>query len=116
VVPPPQGAVVSTPPASCSTVYVGTAPNLDCGGAFYATVPSAYQVIPPPVGATVTTLPSGAVDQNINGTTYFTFGGVLSAILQRQQLDLPSSRETNLSRYENNGRDRGPCDAGEELL
>jgi hypothetical protein len=27
------------------------------------------------VGATVSTLPSGAVDQHINGTTYFTFGG-----------------------------------------
>jgi hypothetical protein len=34
-----------------------------------------YQVISPPIGATVTTLPSGAVDQNINGTTYFDFGG-----------------------------------------
>jgi hypothetical protein len=32
-------------------------------------------VIPPPVGATVTTLPSGAVDQNIDGATYFTYGG-----------------------------------------
>ena len=32
-------------------------------------------MIPPPVGATVSTLPSGAVDQNINGTAYFTFGG-----------------------------------------
>ena len=42
---------------------------------FYATVPAGYQVIPPPVGATVSTLPSGAVDQNINGTAYFTFGG-----------------------------------------
>jgi hypothetical protein len=34
-----------------------------------------YQVIPPPIGATVTTLPSGVVDQNINGTVYYTFGG-----------------------------------------
>jgi hypothetical protein len=74
-VPPPQGAVVATPPPSCSTVYVGSAPNLDCGGAFYATVPSGYKVIPPPVGATVTTLPDGAVDQNIKGATYFTYGG-----------------------------------------
>ena len=32
-------------------------------------------MIPPPIGSTVTTLPSGAVDQNINGTTYFAFGG-----------------------------------------
>ena len=37
--------------------------------------PDGYKVIPPPVGATVTTLPNGAVDQNVNGTTYFTFGG-----------------------------------------
>ena len=28
-----------------------------------------------PIGSTVNTLPSGAVDQNINGSTYFTFGG-----------------------------------------
>jgi hypothetical protein len=32
-------------------------------------------VVPPPIGSTVTTLPNGAVDQNIHGTTYFTFGG-----------------------------------------
>jgi hypothetical protein len=38
-------------------------------------VPTGYKVIPPPVGSTVTTLPDGAVDQNIKGTTYFTFGG-----------------------------------------
>jgi hypothetical protein len=56
------------------TVYVGNSPNLDCGGAFYAPVPSGYQVIPPPIGATVTTLPDGAVNENINGTTYFRFG------------------------------------------
>jgi hypothetical protein len=74
-VPPPQGAVVPTPPPSCSTVYVGSTPNLDCGGAFYSSVPQGYKVILPPVGATVTTLPNGAVDRNIGGTTYFTFGG-----------------------------------------
>ena len=73
--PPPQGAVVPTPPPSCSTVYVGSTPNLDCGGAFYSSVPQGYKVILPPVGATVTTLPNGAVDRNIGGTTYFTFGG-----------------------------------------
>ena len=28
-----------------------------------------------PIGTTVTTLPSGAVDENINGKTYFAFGG-----------------------------------------
>jgi hypothetical protein len=32
-------------------------------------------VIPPPVGATTWTLPSGAVDQNVNGVTYFAYGG-----------------------------------------
>jgi hypothetical protein len=32
VVPPPQGAVVAIPPPSCSTVYVGSATELDCGG------------------------------------------------------------------------------------
>jgi hypothetical protein len=67
--------VVPTLPPSCSTVYAGTTPDLDCGGAFYSTVPKGYQVIPPPIGSSVTTLPSGAVDQNINGTTYFVFGG-----------------------------------------
>jgi hypothetical protein len=56
-------------------VYQGSTPYLDCGGAYYSTVPNGYKVVPPPIGATVTTLPSGAVDQNIKGTTYFTFGG-----------------------------------------
>ena len=32
-------------------------------------------MIPPPIGATVSTLPSGAVDQNMGGVSYFTFGG-----------------------------------------
>jgi len=32
-------------------------------------------VSPPPIGSTVSSLPSGAVDQNIHGTTYFVFGG-----------------------------------------
>ncbi|MGB9646426.1 MAG: DUF6515 family protein, partial [Stellaceae bacterium] len=72
VVPPPQGAVVAP---SCSTVYVGSATDLDCGGAFYSTVQNGYQVVAPPIGSIVSTLPSGAVDQNINGTTYFVFGG-----------------------------------------
>jgi hypothetical protein len=74
-VPPPQGAVVATPPPSCSTVYVGSASELDCGGAFYTRVENGYKVSPPPIGSSVTILPSGAVDQNINGTTYFVFGG-----------------------------------------
>ena len=75
MVPPPQGAVVAIPPPSCSTVYVGSATELDCGGAFYARVENGYKVSPPPVGSSVTTLPSGAVDQNIKGTTYFVYGG-----------------------------------------
>jgi len=78
VVPPPQGAVVATPPPSCPTIYSGAGtPDLDCGGAFYATAPNGagYKVIPPPIGSTVNTLPVGAVDRSINGTTYFTFGG-----------------------------------------
>ena len=33
-----------------------------------------YQVIPPPIGATTWTLPNGAVDQNVNGVTYFAYG------------------------------------------
>ena len=57
------------------TVYVGSATDLDCGGAFYSTVQNGYQVVPPPIGSTVSALPSGAVDQNIDGTTYFVFGG-----------------------------------------
>jgi len=48
--------------------------GLDCGGAFYAPVAGGYQVIPPPIDATVWYLPSGAVDQNINGVTYFSYG------------------------------------------
>jgi len=66
---------VPSPPPSCSTVYVGSSTELDCGGPFYARVENGYKVSPPPIGSTVTTLPNGAVDQNIKGTTYFTFGG-----------------------------------------
>jgi len=60
VVAPPQGAVVATPPSSCSNVYIGGATDLDCGGAFYAAAPGGYQVITPPIGATTWTLPNGA--------------------------------------------------------
>jgi hypothetical protein len=76
VVAPPQGAVVASPPSSCSSVNLGNGgTGLDCGGAFYAAVPGGYQVIAPPVGATTWTLPDGAVDQNVNGVTYFSYGG-----------------------------------------
>ena len=76
MVAPPQGAVVGTPPSSCSSVNLGGGgTGLDCGGAFYAPVAGGYQVIPPPIGATVWTLPSGAVDQNVNDVTYFAYGG-----------------------------------------
>jgi hypothetical protein len=74
VVPPPQAR--SSPhhrpraPPSMSTAR----PNWIVAG-LLPSVPSGYQVIPPPIGATVSTLPSGAVDQNIGGGTYFTFGG-----------------------------------------
>ena len=47
----------------------------NCNGAFYSAVGNGYAVIPAPVGALVTSLPSGAVDQTVGGTTYFTFGG-----------------------------------------
>jgi len=76
VVAPPQGAVVANPPSSCSSVKLGDGgTGLDCGGAFYAPAAGGYQVIPPPIGATTWTLPSGAVDQNINGVSYFAYGG-----------------------------------------
>jgi hypothetical protein len=58
-----------------STNLGGGVTGLDCGGAFYSPVAGGYQVIPPPVGATTWTLPSGAVDQNINGASYFAYGG-----------------------------------------
>jgi hypothetical protein len=75
-VPPPQGAVVSSPPPSCSSVNLGgRGLGLDCGGAFYAPASGGYQVIAPPVGSTVWTLPNGAVDQTVNGVTYFAYGG-----------------------------------------
>ena len=32
-------------------------------------------MIAPPIGATTWTLPNGAVDQNVNGVTYFSYGG-----------------------------------------
>jgi Family of unknown function (DUF6515) len=67
--------VVNTPPPSCSTVYSGSTQYMDCGGAYYSQVPQGYQVIPPPIGATVTTLPTGAIEQNISGVVYLTFGG-----------------------------------------
>ena len=76
VVAPPQEAVVASPPPSCSSVNLGNGgTGLDCRGAFYAPVAGGYQVIPPPIGATTWTLPNGAVDQNVNGVTYFDYGG-----------------------------------------
>ena len=61
---------------SCSSVNLGgSGTGLDCGGAFYASVAGGYQVIQPPIGATTWSLASGAVDQNVNGTTYFAYGG-----------------------------------------
>ena len=75
VVPPPQGAVVPTPPPSCMTVDLGAGQTYDCGGAFYSSVPSGYEVIPPPIGVTIRVLPNGATDHTVNGVTYFTFGG-----------------------------------------
>src|SRR5215813_2785997 len=56
------------PLPSCFTVYVGSATELNCNGAYYARVDNGYKVSPPPIGSSVTTLPSGAVDQNIHGT------------------------------------------------
>jgi hypothetical protein len=56
-------------------VSVGRATDLDCGGAFDAAVSGGYKVISPPVGATTCTLPDGAVNENIGGVTYFTYGG-----------------------------------------
>jgi hypothetical protein len=47
----------------------------DCNGAFYRSVANGYAVISPPIGILVTSLPSGAVDQTVGGTTYFTYGG-----------------------------------------
>lgn len=64
----------SSPPPSCSSVSIGSAIDLDHGGAFYAAVPGGYQVIPPPVGATTWTLPDGAVNENVGGVTYFAYG------------------------------------------
>jgi hypothetical protein len=76
VVAPPQGAIVTTPPQSCSNINLpGGGSGLDCGGAFYAKVGNGWQVISPPVGSTVWTLPNGAVNQNVNGVSYFAFGG-----------------------------------------
>lgn len=56
--------------------YDGTSITLyDPATPFYASVLGGYEVNPPPIGATVSTLPNGAVNENIGGTTYFTFGG-----------------------------------------
>jgi len=76
VVAPPQGAIVPAPPTSCSNInLLSGGLGLDCGGAFYASVQGGYQVISPPIGSTVWDLPNGAVDRNINGVTYFAYGG-----------------------------------------
>jgi uncharacterized protein DUF6515 len=75
IVPPPYGAVISTPPTSCSVIIIDGANGLDCGGAFYSAVSNGYKVIPPPIGSTVTTLPDGAQAENIKGVAYFHFGG-----------------------------------------
>ncbi len=76
VVAPPQGAVVATPAPSCANINLPSGGSgLDCGGAFYAQVTDGWQVIQPPIGSTVWTVPNGAVDQNVNGVTYFAYGG-----------------------------------------
>jgi Family of unknown function (DUF6515) len=49
--------------------------SVDCGGAFYAPVAGGYRVIAPPIGATTWTLPNGAVNENVAGVTYFSYGG-----------------------------------------
>ena len=38
-------------------------------------MPNGYEVIPPPIGITVAAMPNGAVDQTVNGITYFSYGG-----------------------------------------
>jgi hypothetical protein len=67
VVPPPQGAVVPSPPPSCSTVDLGSGKTYDCGGAFYSSVPNGYAVVPPPIGIVVPALPNGAVVHTVGG-------------------------------------------------
>ena len=48
--------------------------GLDCGGAFYSPVPAAIRY--PATGRRDgLTLPNGAVDRNVNGVTYFSYGG-----------------------------------------
>lgn len=68
-----QGASAQNRPATRAGPAGST--GLDCGGAFYAPVSGGYQVIPPPIGAMTWSLPSGAVDQNVNGISYFAYGG-----------------------------------------
>ena len=100
IVPPPQGAVVSTPPPSCSVVYVGTSSRIDCGGAFYAPVSNGYQVIPPPIGATVTSLPDGAVAENIKDTAYFRFGDAYyRPFYSGSMRDLRSGGQTGINAF-----------------
>ena len=43
--------------------------------AFYAPTAGGYKVIPPPIGATIWKLPNGAESHNVNGVTYFAYGG-----------------------------------------
>ena len=75
MVPPPQGAVVATAAALVLHRLYRRWDESRLRRRILFPVPTGYEVIPPPIGATVNTLPDGAVDQNINGTTYFTFGG-----------------------------------------
>jgi hypothetical protein len=47
-----------------------------CNGTFYTQVSGGYEVVAPPQGVFVSTLPNGSVQQSVNGSTYFQYGGV----------------------------------------
>ncbi len=75
MIPPPQGAVVTELPSSCTSVSVGNNDYRDCGGAYYQSQPNGYKVVQPPVGAIVNHLPEGAQKTDVGGQTYFLFAG-----------------------------------------
>ena len=76
MVQPPQGAVVTALPGSCPLVYGASSSYSYCNGTFYTQVSGGYEVVVPPQGVFVTSLPNGAVEQSVNGSSYFQYGDV----------------------------------------
>jgi hypothetical protein len=77
VVSAPTGAVVSSLPSNCITVYdIDGYDYCYYGGTFYAPTNNGYEVVIPPPGTPVPFLPRGYRTITSGGTTYYEYAGV----------------------------------------